>query len=163
MVLVNFFCPPHLPATQTIIYPTQPHSEPKQAHPDAPFILVSNGAQPIGGIGCRPGAGERKPMGRRGRRGGHFILYCQPAADEALAGPAFCRTGGLQGQLLFQDVDSYQAPVFQCCFFLMPLQHLGWWCLLPFLVPGTSQFPIDSLYSACFPINDSFIKDPFRW
>lgn len=125
-------------------------------------MLVSNEVQPIGGTDCRAEIGERKLAGRRGGRGRHFILHCQPAADEAPAGPAFPGTGGLQGQFLFQDVELYQAPVFQRCFFLMPLQHLGWWYLLLFLVPGTSQFPVDSLYSACSPINDSFIKDPFR-
>lgn len=134
--MVIVCCPSHLPPTQTILCPTQPHSEPKQAHPDGRVILVSNWVQPIGGTDCRSETGERKLVGRRGGRGGHFILHCQLAADEAPAGPTFPRTGGLEGQLLFRDVDLYQTPEYQRCFFLMSSAiSCSWYFTIPYWFP----------------------------
>ena len=68
--MVIICCPPHLLPTQTILCPTQPHSEPKQVHPDGRVILVSNWVQPIGGTDCRSETGERKLVGRRAEEEG---------------------------------------------------------------------------------------------
>lgn len=123
-------------------------------------MLVSNEVQPIGMT-----AEQRLERGSWQAGGVEEEAFHSPL-------PACCRWGSagpafpteVIGTVSFPRRELYQAPAFQRCFFLMPLHSLGWWYLLLFLVPGTSQFPVDSLYLAALlsPINDSFIKDPFR-
>lgn len=126
-------------------------------------ILVLNWVQPRTGTDCRPEARERRWVGRRGEGQDTSFSTASLLQMRLWLDWHPPRTRVLERWPLFQDSDSHQALAFWCSFFLLPLRPLGWWCFLSFLVPGASLPPIDSPYFACSPINDSFIKVPFRW